>query len=499
METVAQSAGVLSFEEAYEVVREHCRRIIRTGQAQSEEVLLLQAVGRVLAEPVVADRDFPPFPRATRDGFAVRAHDLASGVTLLRVVGQVRAGDSYDLPVATGEAVEIMTGAAVPAGADAVVMVEYTERKRAPEIDRKERKGSQRKQQAEQAEPDDILDCLRESERDDPEEAVAEDLVEIQRAATAGENIVPAGAEARAGQELLPRGVRLGSAQIALAAAAGKASVKVYRKPRVAILSTGDELVEVAEKPGPSQIRNSNSYSLAALVAECGGEPVQLPIAPDEEGKLTELIQEGLKADMLLLSGGVSMGKFDLVEQALKGLGAQFFFTGALIQPGKPVVFGEVSQGLKPISKEAGYGTIGLRPSEAEAPDYPARTLIQTKNQESEEERTIPFFGLPGNPVSVMVTFELFARQMVEALSGAQPGQLKSARAKLKKDFKTKTGLTRFLPAMLDGGLYDPEVEVVQWQGSGDMLAAARANCYLVVPPDREKLAKGEMVTVVLR
>jgi len=128
--------------------------------------------------------------------------------------------------------------------------------------------------------------------------------------------------------------VRLGSAQIALAAAAGRASLKVYRKPRVVILSTGDELVEVAEKPG-KQIRNSNSYSLAGMVAECGGEPVQLPIAPDEEGKLTELIQQGLKADMLLLSGGVSMGKFDLVEQALKSLGAQFFFTGALIQPGE--------------------------------------------------------------------------------------------------------------------------------------------------------------------
>ena len=215
-----------------------------------------------------------------------------------------------------------------------------------------------------------------------------------------GENIVPSGAEAHAGQELLPSGVRLRSAQIALAAAAGKASVKVYRKPRVAILSTGDELVEVAEKPGPSQIRNSNSYSLAALVVECGGEPVQMPIAPDEEGKLTELIQEGLKADMLLLSGGVSMGKFDLVEQALKTLGAKFFFTGALIQPGKPVVFGEVG--------------------------------------------SVPFFGLPGNPVSVMVTFELFARQMVDALSGAEPERLKSAKAKLRKDFKTKTGLTRF-------------------------------------------------------
>ncbi|HZD94281.1 MAG TPA: molybdopterin molybdotransferase MoeA, partial [Candidatus Sulfotelmatobacter sp.] len=282
-----------------------------------------------------------------------------------------------------------------------------------------------------------------------------EDLVEIQRAVNAGENVVPAGAEAKAGQKLLAPGVRLGPAQIALAAAAGKASIKVFRKPRIAVLSTGDELVDVVEKPGLGQIRNSNSYSLAAEVAAAGGEPVQLPIAPDEQGKLTELVEEGLKADMLLLSGGVSMGKFDLVETVLKALGAEFFFTGAMIQPGKPVVFGTA--------------------------------------------RDIPFFGLPGNPVSVMVTFGLFARQVVEALSGAELSRLRSAQARLKKEFKTKTGLTRFLPAMIQGELYDAAVEVVPWQGSGDLLAAALANCYLVVPPDREKLARGEMVTVVLR
>jgi len=462
MNTAAQSAGVLSFEEAYEVVRERCRSILEAGDRHGKEVLLVQALKRVLAEPVAADRDFPPFARATRDGFAVRAQDLADGMMTLRVVGQVRAGDSYDLPVASGEAVEIMTGAAVPAGADAVVMVEYTERK-SKELNHKGHEETQRKaENREVIDADDhILDIAShhkpkpQENRTQKEDCIEIDIVEIQRAVVAGENVVPPGAEARAGQELLPLGTRLGPAQIALAAAAGKASLKVYRKPRVAILSTGDELVEVAEKPGPSQIRNSNSYSLAALVTESGGEAVQLPIAPDEEGKLTELIQEGLKADMLLLSGGVSMGKFDLVEQALKALGAQFFFTGALIQPGKPVVFG-------------GAGSV-------------------------------PFFGLPGNPVSVMVTFELFARQMVEALSGAEPSRLKSASARLRKDLKTKTGLTRFLPAMLDGGLYGPEVEVVPWQGSGDMLAAARANCYLVVPPDREKLAKGEMVTVVLR
>ncbi|HKR97635.1 MAG TPA: gephyrin-like molybdotransferase Glp, partial [Candidatus Angelobacter sp.] len=413
-----------------------------------------------------ADRDFPPFPRSTRDGYAVRAADLnQNGSALLRVVGQIKAGDSYDLPVASGEAVEIMTGAAVPQGADTVVMVEYTMRKSRSESGGDGRDGTKEAPAKTSIDgDDDVLEALRDPLHDpfcDPKSAkespagTGEDLVEIRRTAVAGENIVPAGAEAKAGQELLPKGTRLGPAQIALAAAAGKARVKVFSKPRIAILSTGDELVDVAEKPGPSQIRNSNSYSLAALVAANGGEPVQLPIAPDEEGRLTELLQEGLKADLLLLSGGVSMGKFDLVEKVLKEQGAEFFFTGAMIQPGKPVVFGARGE--------------------------------------------TPFFGLPGNPVSVMVTFELFARQIVEALSGVEPQRLKSAQARLKKEFKTKTGLTRFLPAALAGGLEDSEVDIVPWQGSGDMLAAARANCYLVVPPDREKLAKGEMVTVVLR
>src|SRR4029077_20921727 len=158
MNTAAQSAGVLSFEAAYEVVREHCRKILQSGGAQSEEVLLLQALGRVLAEPVIADRDLPPFPRATRDGFAVRAQDLQSGTTTVRVVGQVRAGDTYYLPVASGEAVEIMTGAAVPTGADAVVMVEYTERKSVQEIDRKEHEGMPREDRADAIDDDQILE-----------------------------------------------------------------------------------------------------------------------------------------------------------------------------------------------------------------------------------------------------------------------------------------------------------------------------------------------------
>ena len=228
----------------------------------------------------------------------------------------------------------------------------------------------------------------------------------------------------------------------------------------VAILSTGDEVIDVTRNPGPNQIRNSNTYSLAAQVQSAGAMPLMLPIAPDRPEPLRELIEEGLEADLLLLSGGVSMGKYDLVEQIFAELEAEFFFTGAQIQPGKPIVFGRASA--------------------------------------SDTEKATYFFGLPGNPVSTMVCFELFARPMIEALSGASPNPLRFLQARLKSEVRTKTGLTRFLPAQLTGEFGNVEVELVRWQGSGDMVSTARANCYLVIPPDREKFAAGEMVSVLV-
>jgi molybdopterin molybdotransferase len=449
MPTAAQSAGVVSFEQAQEIVRDYCARM---ALPLAQEITLLNALGRALAEPVLADRDFPPFPRSTRDGYAVRSADLAKLPVNLRVVGQIKAGGSFDRAVGPGEAVEIMTGAPVPAGADAVVMVEYTSRPAAGS-DRAVAGGSE---------------------------------VEIQRAVVSGENIVPAGSEARAGREILPRGIKLRPAQIAMAAGAGQAHVKVFMRPRVAILSTGDELVEVSEKPGPFQIRNSNSYSLAAQVEAAGAVPMRLPIAPDEPVQLATLLHAGLSADMLLVSGGVSMGKFDLVEAALARMGAEFFFTGALIQPGRPVVFGQVgmSSGTKNGSGADGASEL----ADARSDEHPRKL-----------RRAIPFFGLPGNPISAMVCFDLFARPVLDALSGATPERLPAARARLKKDLKTRTGLTRFLPAILQGGILDQEVEAIAWQGSGDLPASAQANCYVVVPPDRDSLAAGEMVSVLLR
>src|SRR5258707_4496848 len=405
-------AGVVPFEQARAIIEQYCERVTPSG---ADTTSLLSASGRVLAEAILADRDFPPFPRATRDGYALRAADVGIDPATLRTIGQIKAGSSFPGTVGSGEAVEIMTGAAVPQGADAVVMVEYTSH--------------------------------------------SGDQVTVQRTSAQGESIVPAGSEASAGDEMLPCGARLGFAQIAVAAAVGKTTVRTYKKPSVAILSTGDEVVDAARSPGPFQIRNSNSYSLAAQVIAAGGDPVILPIAPDEEAALRSLIEEGLKSDMLLLSGGVSMGKFDLVEQALMALGAEFFFTGALIQPGRPVVFGQVMV----------------------------------------DQRRIPIFGLRGNPISTMVTFELFAKPVIEALSGAVPATPPFPQARLTREIKTKTGLTRFLPGFLRGSLEAPQVAVIPWQGSGDLMASAQANCYVVVPPDRDLLSAGEMVSVLIR
>jgi len=427
------SPGIVTFEEARHSVEQQAAQV---SPGESEKVQLLAAVGRVLAEPIAADRDFPPFPRATRDGFAVRAEDLKQVPIRLELVGEIRAGywpDPGTCNVGIGQTVSIMTGAPLPAGADAVVMVENTKR--------------------------------------------TGKSVEIQRSVKTGENFVPRGAEARQGQTLVDRGTRLDHAAIALAASVGASALPVFRKPRVTVLSTGDEVVETSATPGPAQIRNSNTYSLAAQIEQAGAEAVRLPIAPDDPAKLRSLIEEGLKHDLLLLTGGVSMGKYDLVEQVLTELKAELYFTGAKIQPGKPIVFGSCSAGI------------------------PAR-LPAANPQRAAGETQAPqrkyFFGLPGNPVSTMVTFKLFAQPMIAGLSGAKPAPLIFLKARLKSEIRTKTGLKRFLPAVLSGEFENAEVELAAWQGSGDIAALARANCFLVVPPDREQIAAGEWVSLLM-
>jgi molybdopterin molybdotransferase len=424
---------VVSFEEARHIVERHAAKV---GPGEIEKVDLLVGAGRVLAEPILADRDFPPFPRATRDGYAVRAADVQQVPARLELAGEIRAGDWPEpgkCSVGRGQAVSIMTGAPLPAGADAVVMVEYT--------------------------------------------AAGGKSVEIQRSVKSGENFVPRGAEAREGQMLIDHGALLDHAGIAIAASVGASMLPVFRKPRVAVLSTGDEVVEIGATPGPAQIRNSNTYSLAAQIEHAGGEAVRLPTAPDEAHRLRELIEEGLVCDLLLLTGGVSMGKYDLVEQALAELKGEFYFTGAKIQPGRPIVFGSCGA------------------------DTPARAdrlfAADTRTGVSAPHKKY-FFGLPGNPVSTMVTFKLFAQPMIAALSGANPQPLIFLKARLKSEIRTKTGLKRFLPAVLSGEFEDAEVELAAWQGSGDIAALARANCLLVIPHNREQIAAGEWVSLLM-
>ena len=427
MAAMPEPSLILSFEDARHLAEHHAAALHPRGK---ELVDLLDGAssGQVLAEPVLADRNFPPFPRAMRDGYAVRAADLSQLPTTLTVIGEIKAGaDSKDIPVLQpGQAVTIMTGAPAPPGSDAVVMVEHTTRQG--------------------------------------------DHVQISKGVAAGDNIVPVGSEAKRGERLLSPGLRLDYAAIAVAASTGRSRLLVYRKPQVAILATGDEIVDVDVLPGANQIRNSNSYSLAAQVQAAGGEPVLLPIAPDEPARLRELIADGLEADLLLLAGGVSMGKYDLVEEVLAEFQAEFFFTGVLIQPGKPAVFGRVPCGRGRLARE-----------------------LPTSSPEH-----VYFFGLPGNPVSTMVTFELFARPVLEALAGMTPRKLVFLNARLKSEIKTKTGLKRFLPAILSGEFERAEVELAGWHGSGDVAAMTRANCYIVISPDRERIAAGESIPVLM-
>ncbi len=391
----------LTFELARECVRSHARSV-----SETESVRLLDAAGRVLAESITADRDYPPFRRSARDGFAVRAADLPGE---LRVIGEVRAGEVFRGAVGLGEAVEIMTGAPLPEGADAVVMVEHS---------------------------------VREGDR-----------VRIGRSVQAGENFSPRGCEAPAGSAVLAPGQRMGFAEIAALAMVGRECVQVYRRPSVAILPTGDEIVEAGQPPEPFQIRNSNAHSLAAQVARAGGVPRILAIARDRYDSTRAQIERGLESDLLLLSGGVSAGKYDIVERVLADLGAEFFFDRVKIQPGQPLV----------------YGIVGGK----------------------------QFFGLPGNPASTMVTFEIFARAAVELLGGASQSPLPLLRARLERAFRHKPGLTRFLPARLspDASTVTPE----PWQGSGDIPALARANAFLVAEADRETWAAGDDIRVLLK
>lgn len=392
--------AALTFIEARRLVLD---RLADAPKPELEQIPLDNALGRVLAQPLHADRDAPPVDRSMRDGFAVRAADLPG---VLDIIGEVAAGGVFEGTVAPGQAVEIMTGAPVPEGADAVVMVEH---------------------------------CRVDGRR-----------VECPKPAEAGLNISLRAADSRAGDLLLPPGVRIRPQEIALLASTGVEEVMVYRQPRVAVVATGDELVPVGQRPEPHQIRNSNSHALAAQVARAGASAWVLPAARDTLESTLPLIEKAFEADLVLLSGGVSAGKYDVVETALEQAGAKFHFDRVLIQPGQPLVFGHA--------------------------------------------RGKPFFGLPGNPASTLVCFELFARAAVDLLSGAGSAPLPLTWARLSVDFTHKPGLTRFLPARLgDSGTIEP----VRWSGSGDIPSLTRANCFLVADAAKPEYSAGDWIQVL--
>jgi molybdopterin molybdotransferase len=407
---------MLSFVEARQLTITQSQ-----SHAHSRPVISLpvsQALGYVLAQEVRSDREYPPFNRSTRDGYAVRANDAIPGASL-HCTGEIKAGDTVSQPLSPGTCVQIMTGAAVPPGADAVVMIEFTQRNG--------------------------------------------ETITFSRPSQPGQNIVPSGSEAHAGDLALSPGLRLGYAELAVAAQVGATTLQCYKKSRISILSTGDEVVPIAETPGPFHIRNSNTISLSAQVQLAGGEPVPLVNARDRVDDLSSRIEDGLREDILVLSGGVSMGKYDLVESVLKGMGAEFFFDAVALRPGKPTVFGRCRN-----------------------------TLV---------------FGLPGNPVSTMVTFQLFVIPAIDILSGAQPRPLPLLEATLAEPVQEKSGLTHFLPAHLEWSgsatpqpsKLCPEVRLLRWHGSGDVAALTRANCFLVVPADQPNINAGDKVSVLPR
>jgi molybdopterin molybdotransferase len=408
----------ISVQQARSLVLQHV-----TASLPAEGISLLTCDGRFLADTITADRDYPPFARSARDGFAVRASDLAAEQlpASLKIIGESAAGHGFAGRIEPGECVEIMTGAPLPEGADVVIMVEHVT---------VEGNGSGARMV----------------------------FADASRIPQPGDNFNARGCEAAARSAVLKPGHKLGYAEISLLATVGRTLVPVARQPRVAILPTGDEIVNADQIPSAVQIRNSNAPSLAIQVKRAGGIPEMLPIARDQAESTRALIERGLATDLLLLTGGVSAGKYDIVEKVLADLGAEFYFDRVLLQPGAPLVFGRVPQ---------------------------------------HQSRDRFFFGLPGNPISTMVCFEVFARAAIERMQGSADPALPLLRAQLAGPFKHKPGMTRFLPAHVsaDGAT----VEHVKWQGSGDVPALARANAFLVADPDRESWAAGDEIRVLLR
>ncbi len=400
---------MLLIEDALNLILDH------TPQLAAEEVSLSEAAGRVLRSEAVSDIDLPPFDRARMDGYAVRAADVegasAERPVRLREIGQAAAGRAFSGSVAPGQAVRIMTGAPVPVGADAVQKIE-------------------------------VIRVLGQGE------------IEVTEAVKPGQFITPRGLEARAGEVMVTSGERITPAVAAVLASFGYARVTVSCRPRLALLSTGSELVEVTQKPGLSQIRNSNTYSLGGYAAAAGAEVLNAEIVRDDfEATRQAIAQAATAADVVMLSGGVSMGDYDLVKPVLRELGAEILVETVAMHPGKPTVFARLG-----------------------------KTVI---------------FGLPGNPVSVAVSFHIFARPVLLKMQGARELHLPRAQAYLTRSVKGAPPRRSHQPAQLVIRQGRAEAEPLKWTGSSDLVAFMRADALIVIPEDRKSLEAGELVEVI--
>ena len=399
---------MISVAEALQIVKEQTRRL------GTEQVKLPESLGRILAEDVVADSDLPPFDRSQMDGYAVRAEETTDAPVRLRIVGESAAGKGWHQEMHEGEAVRIMTGAPVPAGSDAVQQVELTH------------------------------------------ELKDNTVVELLKGVEIGRSIVKRGSEITKGETVLRSGGPITAAMLAVLASFGYAEVEVGRKPKVSVLATGSELVAVDQEPGQDQIRDSNNYSIGAYAERAGAVIDRLPLTGDDTFALKAVIARAAEnSDVVITSGGVSMGVYDFTKAALQELGAELYFERVALRPGKPTVFARLPNG----------------------------TIV---------------FGLPGNPVSVSVTFNLFARTALLGMQGASETTLKEELGMLAKPVKGTLDRESYLPAQLttndDGQLV---VFPLKWGGSSDFVSFALATALFVIPAGVSLREGGSLVKVV--
>ena len=386
----------------------------QTRFLEGERVELGKALGRYLAEDIIADTDLPPFDRSQMDGYAVRAADTTTAPAILKLVGESAAGRGWHNELQPGDAVRIMTGAPVPVGADSVQQVELT----------RELNGGE--------------------------------AVEILEPVMLGRSIVKHSSEIKEGQTVLRSGEKITAGAVAVLASFGYANVNVGKRPRVAILATGTELVAVDQKPGRDQIRDSNNFSIAAYATLAGATAERLPLAGDDIAQLKQQIAAAAElCDIIITSGGVSVGRYDFTKTVLKDLGAEIFFERVALRPGKPAVFARLPNG----------------------------TLV---------------FGLPGNPVSVSVTFNLFARVAILAMQGAAETELEAGTAMLSKTVKPAKDRDSYLPARLSSNENAELIaEPLKWGGSSDFVGFVKATALIIVPSGTRQIDAGTVVAIV--